>query len=161
MSAAYIVCGPASSGNHMLVAILKRAGCIGPKPLPEASDTPFVCSAHIHLSSRIRYLKNTGFDPVWCIVIVREPMATFRSAMKATHVKDLQEAHNTRWKTIAINLMEAAVHGAKPEVVTYEGLCAESLSVWLPRLGLTHKSGLLAVEGHPYQSIVHQNKKHY
>jgi len=168
---AYLVCGPISSGNRLMAAILKRSGCKGTAgknqapmdKIPPADNVPYVHVAHQDLSGWITALKNKGYSRVIAIVVVREPIANMRSAVAQQHrVPDFVRGLEARSWILAANITEIANSTANLEIITYEGLCEESLRHWLPHIGLEYKTGdLILPDQDAPVNLENQNAKHY
>jgi hypothetical protein len=129
--------------------------------LPTA-DGPYVLIKHQHLSQWIEALRAKEFEQVYAVMVIREPIATCRSMVKAGHWPDFSHAYRHRTELIATNCADAIACGARLEIVTYEGLCPGFLRDWLPRIGLPFVAGPLKLPGQRAPTaIVNQNAKHY
>jgi hypothetical protein len=171
MKRAFIICGPQSSGNRLLGAILVRAGCWGegstnqPKHISEIpSDTEKIVWIHPPcLDTALTDLKAVEFN-ITIIIIIREPEATCRSMVKAGFYPDLATAFNERIVKIQDSINTASKHNCKIEILTYEGLTMPMLKLWLTRLGLLTnnlENPLNLVGQFAPDFISNQNSKHY
>ncbi len=146
MRRAFIICGPPSSGNRLVGAILVRAGCWGegstnqPKSVSDIPmDAKDVVWIHPHpdcWNTLISDLHGVGFDKIIFIVVIREPEANCRSMVKSGFYKEIQQAYTERTAHLCNILNIAVVNACEIEIITYEGLSTQMLKLWLPRLGL-------------------------
>lgn len=126
MRQAFVICGPQSSGNRLLGAILVRAGCWGegstnqPKHISEIpSDTEKIVWIHPPcLDTALTDLKTAEFD-ITTILIIREPEATCRSMVKVGFYPDLTTAFNERIINVQNTINAASKHNCKIEIITY------------------------------------------
>jgi FkbM family methyltransferase len=170
---AYLVCGPVSSGNRVMAAVLMRSGCVGssstfqplsPEELPEAQDDPFVMISHQNLTAWIRGLRARGHQRVVAVVMVREPVANIQSAIKrGHHTRDLAFGLRVRSHRLASNIAELISCNAEVEIYPYEGMSEEAMRRWLPHIGLEYIPGDLVHPGQPdFPKVLKpQNHKNY
>lgn len=144
MRRAFIICGPPSSGNRLIGAILVRAGCWGegstnqPKTI---SDIPTDVDDIVWIHPRcwdtlISDLRTAGFEKIIFILVIREPEANCRSMVKSGFYQELDQAYTERTNHLCNMLNIAVTNGCQIEIVTYEGLSTPMLKLWLPRFGL-------------------------
>lgn len=172
MRKAFIVCGPESSGNRLVAAILVRAGCWGegstnqPKTIDEIpqDSTNIVWIKHHQLEGAVKDLRDIGFDDITLIIVVREPEANCRSMVKNGHLTSIDQAYGERLRTIQAALNTGFTFDCKIEIITYEGLSTAMLKLWLPRLGLpidNLDTPLQLIGQHAPSIISNENAKHY
>lgn len=169
MTTAYLVCGPESSGNRLLAAILSRSGCAGEGSTNQPDDQhdlpistqPLVLVKHDSLPTWIDGLRRAGYLRIVAIIVVREPLANCKSMVERGHQPDFETAYKHRTQTIAENIVDCFDSGVELEIVTYEGLSEPFLATWLPRIGLPYKCGSILLPGQPLTEIANQNGKHY
>lgn len=172
MKKAFVVCGPESSGNRLVAAILVRAGCWGegstnqPKTVQDipVDATHIVWIKHHCLEDTVKKLRFAGFTEITLIVVIREPEANCRSMVKNGHLTDINKAYSDRIKTIQAALNVGFTFDCKIEVITYEGLSQPMLSLWLPRLGLPADNldqPLQLIGQNTSELISNENSKHY
>jgi hypothetical protein len=171
MRQAFVICGPQSSGNRLLGAILVRAGCWGegstnqPRHISEIpSDAEKIVWIHPPcLDTALTDLKAAQFD-ITAILIIREPEATCRSMVKAGFYPALTTAFNERIINVKNAISVASKHNCKIEIITYEGLTTPMLKLWLTRLGLQTdnlENPLNLVGQYAPNFISNENAKHY
>lgn len=172
MRRAFIICGPPSSGNRLVGAILVRAGCWGegstnqPKNISEIpTDAKDIVWIHPRCwDTLVSDLKTAGFEKIIFIMVIREPEANCRSMVKSGFYKTIEQAYTKRIASFCNVINIATTNNCQIEIITYEGLSTPMLKLWLPRLGLPidnlnqplHMIGQLA----PYY-ISNENSKHY
>jgi len=172
MKRAFIVCGPPSSGNRLVGAILVRAGCWGegstnqPKSISEipldAKDIVWIHPPNIE--SIPDDLRLAGFEEITFIIVIREPEANARSMVKGGFYQDMDQAYQGRINNTqgAINI--GVSYNCKIEIITYEGLSIPMLKLWLPRLGLPIHNldePLQLIGQFAPDVISNENAKHY
>jgi len=151
--AAYLVCGPVASGNRLMASILLRSGCIGfhgdEQPQREeeilvSKGEPFVMVQHGNIVGWVGGLRRAGYSHITGVVMIREPIAAMRSAIKKHgFTNDLGSMLGSRNRTLVRNITELKANGAEVEIVPYEGLCEEGVKLWLPHIGLKYHTGTL------------------
>lgn len=172
MKKAFVVCGPESSGNRVVAAILARAGCWGegstnqPKTIQDipVDANHIVWIKHHCLEDTVEKLKFAGFDEITLIIVIREPEANCRSMVKNGHLDDINKAYKSRIQTVQAALNIGVIFDCNIEIITYEGLSNSMLSLWLPRLGLPidKLDEPLNLIGQNAPNIIsNENHKHY
>ena len=172
MRRAFIICGPPSSGNRLVGAILVRAGCWGEGSTNQPAsinDIPASAKDIVWIHPRcwdtlIPDLNAAGFEKIIFIVVIREPEANCRSMVKMGFYKEIEQAYIERVAHLSNILNIAVINNCQIEIITYEGLSTPMLKLWLPRLGLPidnldqplNMIGQLAPD-----YISNENAKHY
>lgn len=139
---AFIVCGPESSGNRVLGAILCRAGCWGNgsteqptiEQIPADADNVMLIRHH-DLLQTFRALKARGFEPT-AILTVREWTANLKSLVMRGHDASELAAEDRLRRTLLSNLCDAVTYHIPLIVTTYESLNRGSIRALLERLQL-------------------------
>jgi hypothetical protein len=172
---AFIVCGPESSGNRMLGAVLCRAGCWGsgstrqPSVVASIPDVPLVMVIwHRHLRLRCAELRARGFV-VQALLPVREWCANVGSLISRKHDANEAGAAKRILRVMASNLLDALLYDIPLIVTTYEGMTRPALVEMLRRLDLRHdnldeplKLPGQDTPGQTYQpNGIEENLKHY
>lgn len=174
MKQCFLVVGPESSGNRLLAGILIRAGCIGDasteqvwdRILPENKTPAVVIRSFPHgdiwpdLTEIHGQLVRNGYI-VTTLITVRNPIAAFRSQMKAGHVANIASARNSieeAYRRIFRSVRSPFY------LVPYSALTGEPdgfLTAFLEEIGLPPiVTGPVVVDGFE-RNIVNQNAKHY
>lgn len=172
MKRAFIVCGPPSSGNRLVGAILVRAGCWGegstnqPNTIDQIpSDAKDIVWIHPpNIKTIPSDLRTIGFDEITFIVVIREPEANARSMVNGGFHKSLEDAYQRRIFDVFNFINIGLVNNCKVEIITYEGLSTPMLKLWLPRLGLPihNLDQPLQLVGQLASDVIsNENGKHY
>ena len=173
---AFIVCGPESSGNRLLTAILCRAGAwgTGSTDQPQIQDIPdteptVALIRHHDVLATYRALTKRGFS-VTALLTVREWTANASSLVQRGHDVSRPAAESRICKTLLSNLCDCVTYHIPTIVTTYESLGDQAaLSHLLRRLQLRqdnlHAPLNLRGQEYPEQTFFPQpldaNSKHY
>ncbi len=165
----FIVCGPESSGNRLLGAILVRAGLWGSGSTDQPTDwkipveRPVMIISHHQVREWVDLLRPMGHK-VTLLIPVREAHACASSMVAWGHLKSFDRAFDEIVQVIGVNTMLGLELGLRVELVPYESLCNAMLEHFLSRHGLRHDNleEPLQLRGQEAPSqLVNQNAKHY
>jgi len=124
----FIVCGPQSSGNRLVAAILTRAGLSGSGSTDQPTDYNINYSKEwviINHWNRIRewiaYFNANGHQ-VTMLIPIREAHACASSMVKTGHASSYESALKHINTVVAANLSLALIMGMRVELIPYSSL---------------------------------------
>lgn len=176
MNKAFIVCGPESSGNRLMGAILCRAGCWGSGSTEQPSnldDIPkdeklLMIIKHHYLAETYNKLKSFGYE-VTAIMVIREWFANINSLIQRKHDNTIEEAEMRIKTTIQENITDSLENNIPLIVFPYESITNDSIRNLLDKLGLKsdNLNRPLDLKGQEYPDQTYfpkpltENRKHY
>ncbi len=143
----FVVCGPESSGNRLVAAILVRAGLRGSGSTEQPSftevdyDYPWVVINHWnHVREWISYFA-AHKHKVTLLIPIREAHACASSMVQRGHIKSYKQAIEHIPRVIAGNLSLAMTLGLPVELIPYSSLGSDGMvERFLERHGLSAKN---------------------